>query len=106
MGYLKQLMALSHPGTDILITEFPAYPGFYTYFGGEQVHAHYLENISQFINGQGGVFIPPIDPDLIPLNGRSDDHHLNQIGAELYSSLLGEQFNLLCQQQGTCLERK
>ena len=103
---LKQLLALSQSGTTILVTEFPAYPGFYEYFGGEQVHTKYLEGISQFIAGQGGVFIPPINPDLILLNGRSDDHHLNQIGAELYSSLLGRQFNFLCQQQAICLERK
>jgi len=106
LEYLKQLLALSRTGTNILITEFPAYPGFYAYFGGEQVHAAYLAAINEFITAQGGTFIPPVNPDLIPLNGRSDDHHLNEIGAELYSSLLGQQFDQLCQQQSICLERK
>ncbi len=37
---------------------------------------------AQFIADQGGVFIPPVDPDLIPLIGSfNDDHHLNFIGA-------------------------
>ncbi|HZU86358.1 MAG TPA: hypothetical protein VFF78_02670 [Anaerolineaceae bacterium] len=106
LDYLKQLLALSNTGTAILVTEFPAYPAFYHYFGGEHVHQLYLDAIQEFIANQGGAFLPPVNPVLIPLNGRSDDHHLNQIGAELYSSLLGQQFNLLCQQQAICLERK
>jgi hypothetical protein len=103
---LGAMLALEKSGIKIWITEFPAYPAFYHYFGGEHVHQLYLAAIQEFIASRGGVFLPPINPVLIPLNGRSDDHHLNQVGAELYSSLLGQQFNLLCQQQSICLERK
>jgi hypothetical protein len=103
---LMSMLMLFNKGTYILVTEFPAYPGFYQYFGGEQVHTDYLVTIEDFILKNGGTFIPPIDPNLIPLNGRSDDHHLNSRGAAQYSTLLGKQFNLLCQNEGFCLERR
>jgi len=103
---LKKMLMLLNQGTYVLVTEFPAYPGFYQYFGGEQVHAEYLVDIEEYIKMNGGTFIPPIDPDLIPLNGRSDDHHLNSQGAEQYSALLGKQFNAICHFEGFCLERQ
>jgi len=103
---LGKMLSLGSNGASVLVTEFPAYPGFYEYFGGEQVHASYLAEITEYITKNGGVFVQPIDPDLIPLSGRSDDHHLNQNGAERYSSLLGVQFNDLCAVEGFCLERK
>ena len=76
LGNLHQLLSLSQSGTNVLISEFPVYPGFYEYFGGKPVYADYLSVIEKFVEGQGGSFLPPIDPTLIPLNGRSDDHHL------------------------------
>jgi hypothetical protein len=103
---LMSMLMLLNKGTYVLVTEFPAYPGFYQYFGGEQVHTDYLVAIEEFIKKNGGTFTPPIDPNLIPLNGRSDDHHLNSRGAEQYSSLLGKQFNLICHNEGFCLERQ
>jgi hypothetical protein len=106
LSYLKQIIDLREKGTYVVVTEFPAYPGFYTYFGGEQVHADYLSSIADYTREQGGLFVAPISPDLIPLSGRADDHHLNEVGAKLYSGLLGQQFNLLCQLQGICLEGK
>jgi len=106
LRYLKQIIDLREKGTYVLVTEFPVYPGFYTYFGGEQVHADYLSRISDYTREQGGLFIPPVSPDLIPLAGRADDHHLNEVGAKLYSGLLGQQFSILCQMQGICLEGK
>lgn len=100
---LADFLALEKSGTRIWITEFPAYPGFYEYFGGQQVYQAYLQTVSQFISDEGGVFIPPIDPDLIPLSGRSDDHHINYLGAEIYSSLLADQFIQICQTHNLCL---
>lgn len=104
--YLQQIIDLRAKGTYVVVTEFPAYPGFYTYFGGEQVHADYLSSIADYTRGQGGLFVAPVSPDLIPLAGRADDHHLNEVGARLYSGLLGQQFDLLCQLQEICLEGK
>jgi hypothetical protein len=104
--YLKQIIDLGGKGTSVVVTEFPVYPGFYSYFGGEHVHVDYLSRIADYTREQGGLFIAPVNPDLIPLAGRADDHHLNEVGAKLYSGLLGEQFNLLCQLQGICLEGK
>jgi hypothetical protein len=103
---LRQILLLREKGTYIVVTEFPAYPGFYTYFGGLQVHTDYLARVSAYVKEQGGMFVPPVDPDLIPLDGRSDDHHLNQDGARLYSALLGQQFADLCKLENICLERK
>jgi hypothetical protein len=106
LSYLQQIIDLRVKGTTVVVTEFPAYPGFYTYFGGEQVHTDYLSRIADYAREQGGLFVAPVSPDLIPLAGRADDHHLNEVGAKLYSGLLGEQFNLLCQTQHICLDRK
>lgn len=100
---LAAFLALEKSGTRIWITEFPAYPGFYEYFGGQQVYQAYLQTIRQYISEKGGIFIPSIDPDLIPLTGRSDDHHINYLGAEIYSNLLADQFIEICQTQNLCL---
>lgn len=100
---LAAFLALEKSGTRIWVSEFPAYPGFYEYFGGQKVYQAYLQTIRQYISGKGGVFIPSIDPDLIPLTGRFDDHHINYLGAEIYSSLLADQFIRLCQTQNLCL---
>jgi hypothetical protein len=100
---LKTLLALESSGTAIWITEFPAYPGFYAYFGGRQVHTDYLAEISDYITGLGGVFVSPIDPDLIPLMGRNDDHHLNFMGARIYSGLQARQLSRICREQNLCL---
>lgn len=104
--YLKQIIDLRAKGTYVVVTEFPAYPGFYTYFGGEQIHTDYLSQIADYTREQGGLFVAPVSPDLIPLSGRADDHHLNEVGAKLYSGLLGQQFSILCQMQSICLEGK
>ena len=103
---LRSLIVLREKGTRIVVAEFPAYPGFYTYFGGEQVHADFVSAITDYTREQGGMFLAPISPDLIPLSGRADDHHLNEIGAKLYSGLLAQQLNILCVVQGICLEGK
>lgn len=103
---LGKMLSLSNKGTSVLVTEFPAYSAFYTYFGGEEVHASYLASITAYITKNGGTFIPPIDPGLIPLSGRADDHHLNLDGAERYSALLGTQFNEICTGDGFCVESK
>lgn len=103
---LKTLLALEQSGTKIWITEFPAYPGFYEYFGGQQVHEDYLFTIREYVSEQGGVFITPINPDLIPLLGRFDDHHVNFLGANIYSGLQARQLAKICQEENRCLMRK
>jgi hypothetical protein len=103
---LRSMITLREKGTWIVVAEFPAYPGFYAYFGGKQVHGDYLSAVADYTREQGGMFLTPISPDLIPLSGRADDHHLNEIGAKLYSGLLAQQLNILCQVQGICLEGK
>lgn len=103
---LRSLIIQREKGTWIVVAEFPSYPGFYTYFGGEQVHADYLSAIADYTREQGGMFLPPISPNLIPFSGRADDHHLNQIGAKLYSGLLAQQWNILCQMQRICIRNR
>ena len=103
---LKTLLAFEQSGTKIWITEFPAYPGFYEYFGGQQVYEEYLLAIREHISEQGGVFIPPINPDLIPLLGRFDDHHVNFLGANIYSGLQARQLARICQDENLCLARR
>lgn len=100
---LKAMLALEQSGTRIWITEFPAYPGFYEYFGGQQVHEEYLIDISEYVTNQGGMFIDPVNPDLIPRLGRYDDHHVNFLGARIYSGLQARQISEICQTQNLCL---
>jgi hypothetical protein len=98
---LKTIM--DSPVTQVLVSEIPIYFTFYDYFGGETVHNSYLEDISEFITQNNGVFIQPIDPDLIPLDGRADRVHLNQMGAQFYSKLLANQLADLCEQRSICM---
>jgi hypothetical protein len=103
---LNTLLDLEKSGTQIWITEFPAYPGFYEYFGGQRVHEDYLLTIREYVSNHGGVFITPINPDLIPLLGRFDDHHVNFLGARVYSGLQARQLVKICREENLCLMRK
>jgi hypothetical protein len=104
MDQLKTLVELTSHGTTVIVTEIPAHTRFFDYFGGEGVHQSYLGNIASVITQTGGLYVPPLDPNLIPLEGRPDNHHLNYLGAETFSNLLAEQFARLCLDQQFCME--
>jgi hypothetical protein len=100
---LQTILSQNDFGTQVFVTEIPVYFTFYDYFGGESFHQAYLQEITQYVNNSGAVFVTPIDPQLIPLDGRADRLHLNSAGAELYSKLLADSFANICLQQHTCL---
>lgn len=100
---LERILALGDNGVRVFITEMPIYPTFYDYFGGEEVHQAFLQQVNKVTEGNGGVFIPRVDSGLIPRTGRADDHHLNFEGAPLFSNLLADELTLLCEQQAVCL---
>lgn len=103
LSAFQRLLRLQGSGVQILVTEMPAYFSFYEYFGGEPVHQDFLDTIASLTAVNGGTFIAPVDPDLIPLPGRVDNHHLNFKGTQVYSTLLGEQLGTLCAESGLCL---
>jgi len=100
---LAQIISLQQEGTRVIITELPLHPTYFTYFGGEEVHQAYLEQLVPFIESHAGVFLQPISPDLVPPDHRSDRFHLNYKGAALYSQLLADQLSGLCQSENVCL---
>lgn len=100
---LADIISLQQEGTRVIITELPLHPTYFTYFGGVEVHQAYLEQLVPFIESHAGVFLPPLAPDLIPSEYRSDRFHLNYRGAALYSQLFADQLAGLCESEGVCL---
>lgn len=97
------ILNLQKEGVQVMVTEMPIYWTFYDYFGGESVHQDFLETINQITLEHQGVFVQPVNSELIPLVGRMDNHHLNFEGAPIYSQLLGAELGDLCLDQDQCL---
>ena len=100
---LKAILDFSKAGTAVFVTEMPLYPTYFDYFGGESVHAQYLSTIEAFVTTNSGVFLSPLSWELIPLEDRVDNHHLNNKGAPLFSRLLADQIAEACLNSGQCL---
>ncbi len=100
---LERILSLQTKGTQILVSEIPTYPTYYAYFGSENVRKQYLAELAEIISTSGSTFLPSINESLIPLEGRSDNHHLNLYGAPIYSYLLAGQLVDLCDEQKICL---
>jgi len=100
---LADIISLQQEGTQVIITELPLHPSYFTYFGGEDIHRQYLAQLVPFIESAGGVFLPPPSSGLIPPQYRSDRFHLNYKGAPLYSRLLADQLSALCQTESVCM---
>ena len=63
-----------------------------------------MSELVPFITEKGGVFLPAVSWELIPLDYRVDHHHLNDKGAALFSALLAEQLAESCRADGVCLQ--
>ncbi len=100
---LENILSYSDQGTLLIVTEIPVYPTFYAYVEDPSVREDYLLKISSIVDGSGGIFVPAVSYDLIPLSGRADNHHLNKEGAAVYSKLLAEQLAGLCIEEQACL---
>jgi hypothetical protein len=100
---LKSILDLRSRGTQVFITEMPVYPTYFDYFGGEIVHQQYLSEIKQFIDENEGTFLEPVAWDLFPLEDRVDNHHLNYLGAPLFSKLLAQQLAAECLSNKHCM---
>lgn len=101
---LKEILSLQEKGVRVLFSEIPVYPTYYGYFDDDNARPAYLTEINETISAAGSYFIPTINQMRIPLNGRSDNHHLNRIGAPIYSQYLGSQLGDLCNEQQICLQ--
>jgi hypothetical protein len=87
--------------TAVLVVEMPVHPTFYVYVGGENVHQRFQQELVSFVDSSGATFIPANTCDNIPLAGRSNRLHLNELGAPVFSECLGEQLVILAKQQNT-----
>lgn len=105
-GRLNNLNTILHAGSSVqtvIVTEMPLYPTYFDYFGGVEVHEQYLDTLETFVEKNGGVYVPPLGWELIPLEYRVDNHHLNIKGAPLFSTLLAEQLAFYCSDEEICL---
>jgi hypothetical protein len=100
---LEAILAYANPEHTVFVTELPIYPTYFVYFGGEAVHAQYLAKLESVVQQHGGVFLPPVSWELIPMEDRVDHHHLNYLGAPLYSELLAQQLADACLAGQGCL---
>jgi hypothetical protein len=100
---LNRILALRSRGVQVWISEIPTYPTYSAYFGDAQIRDKYLQDIAAIVDKGGGIFLPAVDESLIPLEGRSDNHHLNLYGAPIYSYALAQQLADLCNNQNLCL---
>lgn len=96
LANLADMLSLTSTGTRVLITELPLHPNYFAYFSNPGAHAKYLGTLVPFIENHGGVFLPPLPPELIPDTFRSDYYHLNYMGAMVYSALLADQLAEIC----------
>lgn len=104
LSNLADMLSLTTKGTQVWITELPLHPNYFVYFEDDSAHAEYLKDIQKFITSRGGVFLPPLDSELIPDSFRSDYYHLDYQGAMIYSALLADQLASLCLSEGSCLQ--
>lgn len=100
---LQRILANGSEKRTVFVTEMPIYPTYFVYFGGEPVHAQYLSDLQEIVANDQAVFLQPLSWELIPMEGRVDHHHLNYIGAPLYSELLADQLADSCVQNQVCL---
>jgi hypothetical protein len=100
---LAQIVSFADAEHAVFVTELPLYPTYFVYFGGEGVHTQYLAALENVVSQNGGVLLRPLSWKLIPLEDRVDHHHLNYLGAPLYSELLAEQLADACQSGQGCL---
>ena len=103
LEYLGELLSLENKGPNAIITEMPVHPNYFTYFGGEQAHKTYIDELVPYITESEGTFLPALSWELIPLEYRVDHHHLNYKGAALFSKLLADELADLYAEAGECL---
>jgi hypothetical protein len=98
LGSLQSILSLQgSPGTKVLIVEMPVHPSFYVFIGGDSVHKQFQGTISSFVTSSGSIFLPAETCGSIPLAGRADRVHLNNLGAHFFSVCLGDQLSNLAQ---------
>jgi hypothetical protein len=100
---LQSILAYSASGTTVIVTELPTYRTYYAYLENESDKQVYLDELQQTVAAGGGYYLPTVSSDLIPLEDRVDNHHLNFKGAPIYSNALAEQLAGLCSEQNICL---
>jgi hypothetical protein len=100
---LKSVLAFTDQKTTVIVSEMPIYPTYYSYLEKESDREDYLAALEEIVAENGGHFLTPVDFHEIRDSGFNDNHHLNYIGAPIYSNLLGEQLAGLCTDQQVCL---
>ena len=92
---LKDLQTIldlkKNQGTSVWIVEMPVDPSYYVFVGGDEVHQQFQKTISTATVSGGGFFLPAETCNDIPIGGRANRWHLNNVGAPIFSKCLGKQ---------------
>lgn len=103
LANLQEILDLNTVGIQVIITEMPVHPTYFTYYGNDQAHEEFLTELVPFIIENNGIYLAPPAWQEIPLTGRVDHHHLNDSGATVFSKLLAKNLADLCLINIACL---
>jgi hypothetical protein len=94
----RMITSLADQGITVVIVDMPINPSALGYYGGEVEYQEYHTFLQQTVEEAGGIYIPALTTDSIPLDGWSNRHHLNIYGAPVFSRYLGHALAQLYQQ--------
>lgn len=100
---LEKILSFNEQCTEIIVTQMPVYPTYYAYLENDSDKTAYETELVRIVSRNGGYYLAPVDYLDIRDSGYNDNHHLNYIGAPIYSELLAEQLASLCTERGMCL---
>jgi hypothetical protein len=89
---LESIVAYNKSEIQVIVVEMPVADGLYYFFGNrESDYNRFLTQVGQLTSIQHVPFWQTEPLDFIPDNGWMDYSHLNQTGAEVFSTWLGQQ---------------
>jgi hypothetical protein len=89
---LESIAQYNQTGTPVILVEMPVSDGLYYFFGHRKAdYNRFLTRVSELATLYRVPFWQTEPLDFIPDNGWMDYSHLNQTGAEIFSTWLGQQ---------------
>lgn len=89
---LERIMEYDEPGISMILLEMPVSDGLYYFFGNrESDYKEFVTRVGELATLHHVPFWQTEPLDFIPDNGWADYSHLNKMGAEVFSTWLGQQ---------------